>query len=42
MEPRPAAHVLCTREGERAMYNVFYVIGVIVVVLAVLSLVGLA
>ena len=28
-------------QPERAMYNVFYIIGVVVVVLAVLSLVGL-
>jgi hypothetical protein len=27
---------------ETAMYNVFYIIGVVVVVLAVLSLIGLA
>lgn len=41
-EPRTENSVLSVRVVESAMYNVFYVIGVIVVVLAILSLVGLA
>ena len=41
-EPLPTDNVLSTRAVESAMYSVFYVIGVIVVVLALLSLVGLA
>ena len=39
--PRPGIH-RPAYEGAAAMYSIFYIIGVIVVVLAILSLVGLA
>lgn len=37
-----AFHSHSTTRGKSIMYNIFYIIGVVVVVLAILSFVGLA